>query len=265
MGFPAFSTFEPEQLLPDTLRHSGWTLSYSPPPYDIEKPLSGVRCRPEGYSLLLLDGPAGDAEGVDLQRGIWRLRGAFAMPCFVRFDCVDTATKQGHRATVIAAGGEILPATEPIRKRALCVLTQRRDLASDWIRWLRLRQELGWRQEATIRALVRHSGEFRSSSDALAASGIDDRSARRWLRSAALPAASAWFYASRVLLALLRLQRDPELTVSEIALQLGYSGPDTLSNQMFRYFGHGAEKGRRVFGLEARFRAFEAPAATRRS
>lgn len=187
------------------------------------------------------------------------------MPCFVRFDSVDDTIAQGLRAAVIAAGGEVLFAADSVHERARYVLTQPRDLASDWISWLQLRRELGWREEAVIRAIVNTPNGSRSSTDTLAAAEIPPRSARRWLNAANLPAPSAWFYGARILRALLRLQRDPALKVDELAVQLGYSGADTFSNQMFRYFGHGATKGRSWLGLEPRFHAFETPTAARRS
>jgi len=258
----------PRRLL-HKLHHRSWMLSYVPPPYEEEKLFRDVRRgRPERYSLLILDGPFdGDARD-DLQRAIQHLRSAFAMPCFVRFDSVDNTITEGLRAAVIAAGGEILFAADSIEERARYLLTQRRDFASDWTSWLQLRRELGWRQEAVIRTLVNPPNGSRSSMDSmdtLHAAEISPRSARRWLNSANLPAPSAWFCAARILRGLLRLQRDPNLHVAELAVQLGYSGADALSNQMFRYFGHGARKGRSRLGLEPRFHAFETPAAARRS
>jgi len=256
----------PPRRLFHRLDYRGWTLSYVPPPYEEEKPFRDVRCgRPERYSLLILDGPIdGDARD-DLQRAIQYLRSGFAMPCFVRFDSADDTIAEGLRAAVIATGGEILFAADSIEQRARYVLTQRRDLASDWVSWLHLRCELGWRQAAVMRGLVNPPDVSCSSTDALSAAEIPPRSAPRWLNAANLPAPSAWFYGARILRALLRLQRDPALEVEGLAVQLGYSGADTFSNQMFRYFGHGAAKGRSLLGLEPRFHAFETPTAARRS
>jgi hypothetical protein len=250
--------------LVDTLLDPNWRLLHSPPPY-VEELLLPVAPRfPRRYSLLILDVPGINVDRAALQFAIRGLRRSFAMPVFVAFNPAGDTTARGLRAAVISAGGEVLPRSQALRDRALYVLTQRRDLASDWISWIRLHRQLGPREEGVIRALLSPSDDFRSSTDALSAAGFADRSARRWLAASNLPAASRWFHAGRILRALLRLQRDPDLMVHEVPIQLGYSGADTFSNQMFRYFGHGAKKGRSLLGLEPRFQAFEARAATRR-
>lgn len=167
------------------------------------------------------------------------------------------------RDAVVEASGELLLPGTAIHQRAVEVLTVRRDLASDWVGWLRLHRELGSRQEEVIRTIVSHSAGWPSAEELLREHGISSRSARRWLAGAALPPPRAWHRASRILRALLNLQRNVELLVHDVAVGLGYAGTDSFSNQTFRYFGHTTRKGRRLLGLERRFQAFEMRAGHR--
>lgn len=163
------------------------------------------------------------------------------------------------RDATARAGGHFLAGADNIGRRAHEVLTIRPNLASDWLQWFGLHREVGPRQEEAIRALVKHSTVPRRAEQILEKANVNPRSARRWLADASLPPPGAWARASRLLCALLTLQRDPNLDVYDVAIEAGYSSSEAFSNGLFRYFGHNASNGRHLLGLEERFRQFQNP------
>lgn len=235
----------------------GWRLSHSPPPYVEELPLPAPPYRPRKYSLLILDIESFDC-GADqgLHGAVARLRRKFVMPVFGRLREGSDADRLAFRDALANAGREFLSQEDRIGTRAREVLTIRPHLASDWLRWYRLHREIGPRQEDAVRALVTTSNPI-SAERVLGAPNISARSARRKLADALLPPPAAWARANRLLLALLALQRDPELDIYHVATAIGYSSSEAFSNAVFRYFAHGASKGRRLLGLERRFREFD--------
>lgn len=241
----------------------GWTLSHSPPPYSEELSLPALPRRPPVYSLLILDFKKHDRESLaGLHEIVASLRRKFVAPVFGRpGDAARESDSLALREALAAAGGELLPPSVDIGHRAREVLTIRPNLASDWIRWYRLHREIEHRAEDAVRALVNHAtkpGSLELDVDRLLkGAGMSPRSARYWLAHALLPPPGAWARGSRLLQVLLALQRDPELDDHDAALATGYGSSEALSNAMFRYFAHGVPKGRRIFGLEPRFRAFD--------
>jgi len=256
--------------LNESITARGWKLWYSPPPYTDELPLPRLPRLPQYYSLLILDvaaaHPTEAFEGLD--GVISGLRRKFVMPVFVRFAGTTTdSCTPALRNGIATAGAELLLPGESIGRRAHEVLTVRRNLASDWLGWIRLHRPLGRRYAAVIRALVNHdhTGPFTSVDQILREAELAPRSARRWLEQAGLPRARAWPRASRLLRAQLALQQDPDLDVYDAAMLFGYSSGESLSNAMFNFFGHGAERCRDVWGLERRFHEFEHRAGRIRS
>lgn len=213
--------------------------------------------RPPGYSLLILEVRQVEDDLPGLCETIQGLRLRFTMPVFMRpvRATVDSDLLK-LRDAAFEGGGELLPPGTDIHGRAREVLTVRRDLASDWLGWLRLQGDLSPQVEEVIRALVTRSDHYRSSEELLADHGMSSRTARWRLKAAGLPSPSPWLRGSRILHSLLRLQRNPGLSARDEALRLGYAGADSFSNQMFRYFGHSAERGRQRLGLERRFHEF---------
>lgn len=242
----------------------GWALSYSPPPYEKELRLPAPPYRPRSYSLLILDIPTtGQHTAECLRPVVSTFRRKLVVPVFARpAGAATLGDLLRLRGALLAAGAEFLPPGDQIGSRARDVLTLRSNLASDWIGWWRLHEPVGPLAEMTIRALVNYTGNFNHTAEVphvdeiLELAEVNPRSARRYLKEAGLPPPRAWALGTRLLRALLNLQRDSDLDVLDVAIAAGYSDPEYFSNALRRYFGHGMPEGRDLLGIEGRFHEF---------
>jgi AraC-like DNA-binding protein len=91
-------------------------------------------------------------------------------------------------------------------------------------------------------------------SDLCSRIGTPMRTLAHRLQQAELPKLERWYDGSRILHAELELQRDPDLSIDEVAARLGYADDLSFSNRAYRLFGVTPVTSRRLLGLEWRFR-----------
>lgn len=231
------------------------------PPYGEERPLSDHREDPPPGSLAILDvepNSLHDGAGRRLGPLVRDLRRDLAVAVLVRSvpaerEGLPTATAM----TLIRAGAAawVFPGADPVEV-AWRTLPYPRDLAGDWIGWMRLHGPLDPRAAAYLECIIREASDYRSVVKLLRGYGISPRTARRVLAAERLPPPGRWLRAARLLGSQLSLQRDRGLTLNAVAFSLDYAEAASYSNQHHRVFGVSAGTGRKLLGREWRYAAF---------
>lgn len=125
-------------------------------------------------------------------------------------------------------------------------------LAGDILEWLELRRlAVPLDVKAHVAAIIDRGPEFHSLKALFASLGQSDRTIRDHFSRSGLPAAREWWQAASAVRVALRLQADPRLTVSRLAVELGRPHASPLTHQVVRALGFRPTEVRRMLGWEA--------------
>ena len=145
----------------------------------------------------------------------------------------------------------VLGENEPIADTLRPMLTHPVCLARDVVDWLRLRAlPLNPELEFIVHGIFEHARHSREVSAACQRFGEPGSSARARFRKKGLPPPSAWHQAARALYASLRIQGEPDTSLTLIAWEHGYGSHASLSRQFVRVFGLRPSSLRETLGWE---------------
>lgn len=135
-------------------------------------------------------------------------------------------------------------------------LTNLVGVGDEWISWLRLHRTVSATEAELLAVMIDLAPESGSTEELISELKRPARTVREQLARAGLPKAERLYTGSRLLNALLQLQRDHSLTGRSVARQLGYADYASFSGLVYAHFGMGADVSRRLLGLEWRFAAW---------
>ena len=130
------------------------------------------------------------------------------------------------------------------------------DLPGEWLRWLEERRAVPGRLSDLVRGILTIGPEAASVGSLTARLETPDRTIRQLLRQHTLPKLERWYDGVRLLAADLQLQREPALSVEEMAQRLGYSDAYSYSSRAYRLFGITPAASRKLLGLGWRLDAW---------
>ena len=218
---------------------AAFPLRCAPPPYLEPRPLSPGEGPLPRASVLVLDATPG-ADAALLPLAVAAARQRFpAAPVVLRVPALTPAVirlaQRAARLRVRAVVAEGEPLAEALRPQ----LTSPDDLGDDVVEWVELRQgrPLSPAVSTLLRRIVAGAEGGAQLGELLAPLGESERTARHRLRNKELPPPSAWHQMARALHAALRVQAQPGVRLSRLALDLGFSDHSGFSRQLSRAFG----------------------------
>ena len=144
--------------------------------------------------------------------------------------------------------GVVSELTQPALRRAL---TRPVGFAGSVVAWLGMQgMRLPPRAARLVEAILDLAPEHPHPGPLLRAAGAPGLAARRYLVKHALPAPREWFRLARALHAVLRLQAEPARPLLQLAAELGYADPASLSRQLRQLFGVRPGEVRHALGWE---------------
>jgi hypothetical protein len=145
-------------------------------------------------------------------------------------------------------GVTVDPVTEPTLRR---ILSCPDDIGGDVVDWLAFRGfRFGPALSRSLEMIFSRATGHRLLGDLLRETGEGEGTLRRRLQKKALPPPNSWFCAARSLTAMLRLQADPELSLSSISHEHDHADHSALSQQILRCLGSRPSHLRALLGWE---------------